>query len=212
MPAGPVSVTIDASPNVSSIASSSFARPKKREDDPTELGRFDSELTTPEPNITAMRFSFLLFLSSLPSFALLACYEESSPRPQQQPQQPPPQYYGPPQGAPPPGYGQPPPPQAGPPCIEQSYACSPDRAVMLQCRAGRFVLASTCRGPKACVDAQAIACDHTLAAPGDACDDQGGIACSMDRKSVVRCQNGVYLQAEACRNACLSTGSRVLCQ
>jgi hypothetical protein len=74
------------------------------------------------------------------------------------------------------------------------------------------MLASTCRGPRGCVDGQAVACDHSIAAPGDPCDDPGGIGCAMDRSSTVRCQNGFYAPAEACRNAWLSSGGRVLCQ
>lgn len=95
---------------------------------------------------------------------------------------------------------------------EGSYACGPDRASLLVCRGGRSTLASTCRGPRGCAEGDAVACDHSVAAPGDACDDPGSIACAPDRRTMVRCQSGVFAFAETCRNACLSAGGRVLCQ
>ncbi len=83
---------------------------------------------------------------------------------------------------------------------------------MLVCRGGRNVIASTCRGARGCTSGTAVACDHSLAAIGDPCDDPGTIGCATDRKTMVRCQNGVFAFAESCRNACLATGGRVLCQ
>ena len=74
------------------------------------------------------------------------------------------------------------------------------------------MLSSTCRGPRGCVVGAAVACDHSLAASGDACDDPGTLGCALDRRTMLRCQNGVFAAAETCRNACLASGGRVLCQ
>lgn len=74
------------------------------------------------------------------------------------------------------------------------------------------MLASTCRGPRGCSVAAAVDCDHSVAIAGDACDGPKEIACSQDRRSLLRCVNGTYQFGEACRNACLSTSGRVLCQ
>lgn len=95
---------------------------------------------------------------------------------------------------------------------EGSYECSADRATLLVCRRGQYAVASTCRGSRGCVSGAAVSCDHSLAAVGDPCDDPGTIACAADRKTMVRCQSGVFAFAESCRNACLSAGGRVLCQ
>ena len=48
---------------------------------------------------------------------------------------------------------------------------------------------------------------HTLTGDGPK-----EIACAQDAKSLLRCVNGVYQVGEPCRNACLSTSGRVLCQ
>jgi hypothetical protein len=95
---------------------------------------------------------------------------------------------------------------------EGGYACTPDRRALTACRGGRAVLASTCRGARGCSVGNAVDCDHSVAAVGDACDGPKEIACSQDSKQLLRCANGVYQFGEACRNACLSTSGRVLCQ
>jgi hypothetical protein len=101
----------------------------------------------------------------------------------------------------------------GAPCGgEGSFSCTPDRAALVACRGGRAALSSTCRGPRGCVVGEAVACDHSLAAPGDPCDAPGSLGCAVDRKSMVRCQSGVFVATEVCRNACLAAGGRVLCQ
>lgn len=128
-----------------------------------------------------------------------------------EPKRPPPPQYAPPMYQPPPApYVVPP----ASPCVADGYACSADRLFLLRCHAGQSFVAGTCRGPKGCVVGDAIACDHSLALPGDACDEPNqGLACGMDRKTFLRCDpRRIYVATETCRNACLSTGGRVLCQ
>ncbi|MCA9589236.1 MAG: hypothetical protein KC657_28190 [Myxococcales bacterium] len=101
----------------------------------------------------------------------------------------------------------------GDPCgPDGSSGCTPDGRASTVCRGGRAAIASTCRGSKGCSVTSGVACDHSVAAPGDPCDEQNGIACSTDRKTMLRCAGPVFVVAEACRNACLSAGGRVLCQ
>ena len=102
---------------------------------------------------------------------------------------------------------------AGVPCAaEGGYDCTPDRRALTICRGGRTVIASTCRGARGCSVAHAVDCDHSVALVGDPCDGPKEIACSQDAKALLRCVNGVYQVGEPCRNACLSTSGRVLCQ
>ena len=109
------------------------------------------------------------------------------------------------------GYAPPPAPIAAP-CAEGGYGCTPDRAALTVCRQGRTFLASTCRGPRACSVAAAVDCDHSIAQAGDPCEASTEIACGIDRKTLLRCAGGTYQPSESCRNACLSTQGRVLCQ
>lgn len=83
---------------------------------------------------------------------------------------------------------------------------------MLQCRRGVFTVVSTCRGARACSDGALIACDASISMPNDPCDVPNRSACGTDRRTLLRCTNGVFQPAETCRNACLSTADRVLCQ
>ncbi len=102
---------------------------------------------------------------------------------------------------------------AGQPCAaEGGYECTPDRRALTICRGGRTIIASTCRGAKGCVSGSAVNCDHSVAAVGDPCEAPTEIACSTDKKQLLRCVGSRYQVGEPCRNACLSTGGRVLCQ
>jgi hypothetical protein len=101
----------------------------------------------------------------------------------------------------------------GIPCAaEGGYDCTPDRRNLTICRGGRTAIASTCRGSRGCNVGNAVDCDHSMALVGDPCDGPKEIACSQDSRSLLRCTNGVYQVGEPCRNACLSTSGRVLCQ
>lgn len=101
----------------------------------------------------------------------------------------------------------------GAPCAaEGGYECTADRRALTVCRGGRAAIASTCRGARGCTSGNAVDCDHSIAMPGDPCESPKEIACSQDGKAVLRCASGVYQLGEVCRNACLATSGRVLCQ
>ena len=124
-----------------------------------------------------------------------ACVQEAPP-----PQQPQPAW-------------QPAPPPAAARCADGPPMCSQDRRLIIQCQRGAWITVRTCLGPQGCGMSQgALMCDTSVANPGDPCDEQNGIACSTDRKTMLRCAGPVFVVAEACRNACLSAGGRVLCQ
>jgi hypothetical protein len=102
---------------------------------------------------------------------------------------------------------------ASAPCAaEGGYGCTPDGRALTQCRAGRTVIVSTCRGARGCVVGEAVDCDTSVALVGDRCDGPKEIACSTDNRSLLRCVNGVFQVGEPCRSSCLATKGRVLCQ
>lgn len=74
------------------------------------------------------------------------------------------------------------------------------------------MLVSSCRGARGCVIGDAVDCDSSIAVVGDPCDGPKAIACSTDNRQLLRCAGGVYQVGESCRNACLATKGRVLCQ
>lgn len=95
---------------------------------------------------------------------------------------------------------------------EGSYGCTSDRRSLTICRGGRTAIASTCRGARGCTIGDAVDCDHSVAAVSDPCESTKEIACATDSRTLLRCNGATYQASETCRNACLSTSGRVLCQ
>jgi hypothetical protein len=95
--------------------------------------------------------------------------------------------------------------QAGEPCVpapSETYACSVDRADALVCSGGTFAMWRHCRGPKRCALTKGtVDCDTTAGQAGDPCDAAGGggVACSVDHASMLRCEHGTLAPAGACR-------------
>lgn len=91
-------------------------------------------------------------------------------------------------------------------------SCS-DPGTALVCTNG-VVTAQACRGPKACTStAQQVQCDNSLSLAGDTCDQPGDVACAVDHKSALECQNGKFAVAETCRGAraCGVEGDKISC-
>lgn len=102
----------------------------------------------------------------------------------------------------------------GEPCAargqyESSILCSEDKKKRLECRAGRFVVHSLCRGPKGCDRANTnvlTSCNRAIAQVGDPCnmhehDADDRRACSVDGKLVLACSasdKGVFEVASIC--------------
>jgi hypothetical protein len=87
-------------------------------------------------------------------------------------------------------------------------------ATSAQVCANNVVTALPCRGPKACtVSASTVTCDNSLAAVNDACDQPNDVACAVDHKTALECQNGKFVVAETCKGArgCVVDGDNISC-
>jgi len=80
--------------------------------------------------------------------------------------------------------------------------------------ANGVVTALACRGPKACTSTSTqVDCDNSLANLGDSCDQADDVACAVDKKSALTCQNGKFALAEPCKGArgCTVDGNEISC-
>jgi hypothetical protein len=107
--------------------------------------------------------------------------------------------------------------QAGDPCSKEgAKACSADLTRVLSCQLGRLAELYECRGEGRCAaEAGKLTCDQTVAQLGDRCDKglNGHIACSPDKKSLLKCQNERFAASERCRpgTACTVSGQSTTC-
>jgi hypothetical protein len=104
----------------------------------------------------------------------------------------------------------------GDPCAQQgAYSCSVDQQAMLLCDGTTLALASSCRGPDGCHvqrDARKVDCDDSVVIEGDPCDQVKRIACAVDHKSELVCQDGKYAKKRACRRSdCKLDGNELFC-
>jgi hypothetical protein len=93
---------------------------------------------------------------------------------------------------------------AGDPCTEENdHACSIDGKSMLLCKNLKFEERLSCKGQKGCVvNGSSVRCDDSIAALGDACEGSPGkdhYACAMDGKSMLKCVDSKFVQADKCR-------------
>lgn len=85
------------------------------------------------------------------------------------------------------------------------YACTPDKKAALVCRKGKFVMASPCKGSKACrvsgdkSSGFKVECDDSVANVGDPCEKEGHYACAPDERSIVRCKDKKFAQDDKCK-------------
>jgi hypothetical protein len=105
----------------------------------------------------------------------------------------------------------------GDPCMAQAdeeYACSPDKKQALLCKNGRFDRYLECRGPSGCslLGAQ-VSCDTSIAKKGDPCKVQKASACSDDKKELLVCQDGKFVEYRFCRGqlGCYMKGDAPAC-
>ena len=94
---------------------------------------------------------------------------------------------------------------AGDPCTEDNdHACSVDGKTMLLCKGGKFEERLACKGKNGCsLNGSAVRCDDSVAALGDACESSPGkdhYACAQDNRSMLKCIDGKFIQAEKCRS------------
>jgi len=91
-------------------------------------------------------------------------------------------------------------------CTEEGdAACKADRSSFLKCHKGKFVVTSTCRGPKKCSvtekpdeNKEHFECDDSLTEPGDPCEEEAEASCATDRRSLHACRGGKVVVDKAC--------------
>ena len=98
--------------------------------------------------------------------------------------------------------------------LTSNLACTMDKKSELRCRANKFVLASTCRGPGGCsFEGTDLKCDTDIADPKDPCEDDNGLACALDGKSILKCKKDTYALESSCRgpSGCKIAGGKARC-
>jgi hypothetical protein len=101
---------------------------------------------------------------------------------------------------------------------DPGYACTQDGRTRLQCRAGGYQIASTCKGPKGCTAASGKAvCDDDVGDVGDLCvHSPTGVnfACSTSGSQEIVCDDSGRFQSwSTCRGrkGCRVDEGRVYC-
>jgi hypothetical protein len=98
-------------------------------------------------------------------------------------------------------------PSPGDPCSTPGHLfCDAEREGALRCDGSKFERAVTCPNGQACHDTttfHSVACGahEYLAIDGDPCSDPTQAACSLDRKTELRCSGAAWLPV-ACANGC----------
>lgn len=101
-------------------------------------------------------------------------------------------------------------------CSGGDKACSADGHSVLGCAAGAMSELYRCRGQQGCAAAGGkLSCDQTIAQQGDACDRglDGHVACSLDRKALLRCDGARFVPSEKCKpgTVCTVSGQSTSC-
>lgn len=108
--------------------------------------------------------------------------------------------------------------QEGDPCGDPQgdhYSCSLDKTAELKCEAGKWKTIGKCGGPKACAPGPVmIDCDNSIAALGDLCGKDNDAACATDKKSILECKGGKFVESQKCEDdtSCKSEGLFVKCE
>jgi len=92
------------------------------------------------------------------------------------------------------------------PChFDGDFACASDKKMVFKCVGKKMTPLNSCRGPKGCrvfelplekkVD---FSCDDSVANLGDACDESGEHACTMDKTAIMVCTNAKFTALKTC--------------
>ena len=92
------------------------------------------------------------------------------------------------------------------PChFDGDYACASDKTMIFKCVGHKMTPLNSCRGPKGCAVIELpvekkmdFTCDDSVAKLGDACDESGEHACSMDKTEIMVCTGGKFTALKAC--------------
>ena len=93
-------------------------------------------------------------------------------------------------------------------------ACSADNKKMLRCTKGKWVEEMDCSGAKGCIyNVDGVSCTGGVSKEGDKCQQENAGACSPDKKSLLICQDGVFVIGSTCRgqNGCQLAGDSIKC-
>ncbi|MBX3234023.1 MAG: hypothetical protein KIT84_33215 [Labilithrix sp.] len=91
---------------------------------------------------------------------------------------------------------------AGATCMgeDDEHACTADKKQALACKGGRFEKLADCRGPDGCsMLGRTPACDASVAVKDDACNKDGALACTEDKKQMLACRSGKFVLHRQCR-------------
>jgi len=79
-------------------------------------------------------------------------------------------------------------------------ACAVDHKSALECQSGKFAVAETCKGARACeIDGDKIACDNDVADLGDPCRVEADYACTSDKLMALKCVGKKFQSLNTCR-------------
>jgi hypothetical protein len=88
--------------------------------------------------------------------------------------------------------------KVGDACTGAEGSCT-STAGALYCKDGKYA-EMPCRGAGGCkTTANVVTCDNDLANVGDACDKNDDPACSMDKKTYLKCSGGAFVLDSLCR-------------
>ena len=89
------------------------------------------------------------------------------------------------------------------PTQRASFACAADRASALVCDDGRFRLWRACHGPLGCTATEdaGVQCDTSLGEVGNPCAKVDAEVCSLDGRTLLRCDGHALKPASSCRGS-----------
>jgi hypothetical protein len=91
-------------------------------------------------------------------------------------------------------------PKIGQKCKAGAVVCGKDGALF--CGDDSKYAALGCHGPAGCTGTgTSAACDASLALPGEGCETEGNIACSVDKKAQLDCKNHTWVVGATCKGA-----------
>lgn len=84
--------------------------------------------------------------------------------------------------------------------LPDDYVCTGDKKGMLQCTKNHWTQVQSCLGDRGCaMERKKVTCDNSIAKEGDSCREEDDFACSVDRKSALKCSKGSFVQASLCK-------------
>ena len=84
--------------------------------------------------------------------------------------------------------------------LTDDYVCTGDKKGMLQCTKNHWTQVQTCLGDRGCtMERKKVTCDNSIAKEGDSCREEEDFACSIDKKTALKCVKGLFVQASLCK-------------